>query len=169
MTPFHFTIRQAAPREAEAIARVHVESIRTVGAKYYQKNIIDVWAAPRGGDRYVLAMERGELFFLAVCREPNTEPWIGGFSSYRVEEGKHRIAVYVHEKASRKGVGTALFQAAEKDALQRGASEIHVDASLVAVDFYRANGFEKWGHGQHLLFTGIAMDCVFMRKLTVKM
>jgi ribosomal protein S18 acetylase RimI-like enzyme len=45
-----------------------------------------------------------------------------------------------------------------------GATSIHLDASLVAVEFYKALGFEEVGRGEHLLSSGCAMSCVFMRK-----
>ena len=45
-----------------------------------------------------------------------------------------------------------------------GATSIHVDASLAAVAFYRANGFGEVGRGNHRLRSGRDMACVFMRK-----
>lgn len=104
-------------------------------------------------------MESGELFFVAVSGK-----CVVGFSSYRVEDGKHRTAVYVRGEAARTGVGTALFNEAEAAARKRGASEIHVDASLAAVRFYEDCGFEEIARGQHRSNGGTLMDCVFMRK-----
>ena len=82
-------------------------------------------------------MQNGELFFVAVQREEHGERVLG-FSSYRVGEGKHRTAVYVRGDAAHMGVGNALFNQAETAALHHGAAEIHVDASLAAVNFYKA-------------------------------
>src|SRR5437667_7044354 len=82
-------------------------------------------------------MARGEAFFLALRRDPGTPVEAAlGFSSYRLEAGKHRTAIYVRGGAARMGVGTALFHAAETEARNRGVDEIHVDASLVALAFY---------------------------------
>jgi putative acetyltransferase len=105
-------------------------------------------------------MESGELFFVAVSGNH-----VLGFSSYRVDDGKHRTAVYVRGEAARIGVGTALFNEAEAAARKQGASEIHVDASLAAVRFYEDLGFEELARGQHRSKSGTFMDCVFMRKL----
>ena len=106
-------------------------------------------------------MEGGELFFVAVSSDDKR---VLGFSSYRVVDGKHRTAIYVRGDAARRGVGTALFQAAENAAREHGAQEIHVDASLTAVGFYKVHGFEELAAGQHQLKSGPLMDCVFMRK-----
>jgi GNAT superfamily N-acetyltransferase len=108
-------------------------------------------------------MESGELFFLAVRSDGACERVLG-FSSYRVEKGKHRTAIYVRGEAARMGVGTALFEVAETAAREHGANEIHVDASLAAVGFYNARGFEELAAGHHRLESGALMDCVFMRK-----
>jgi hypothetical protein len=39
-----------------------------------------------------------------------------------------------------------------------------VSASLAAVDFYLANGFQEIGRGLHRLRSGKDMACVFMKK-----
>jgi putative acetyltransferase len=108
-------------------------------------------------------MARGEVFFIAIDQRDG-QPQVLGFSSHRVDDGEHRTAVYVRGTAARAGVGSALFRMAEAAAIAAGATSIHVDASLTAVEFYKANGFEETGRGEHRLWSGRAMACVFMRK-----
>jgi putative acetyltransferase len=155
-----FVIRAAQPDDADDLAAVHMESIRTLGAGFYAPDIVSDWGQPRTGERYRAAMVTGERFFLAV----DDAPRILGFSSYRQKDGKHRTAIYVAGHAARRGVGSALFRAAEAAARDNGATEVHVDASLAAVSFYLANGFIELARGQHRLRSGVLMDCVFMRK-----
>lgn len=158
-----FLVREATGDDAERIAAVHMESVRSLGAGFYRPEIVCDWGRPRGGERYANAMAGGERFFVAVGGDSDAS--VLGFSSYRVVEAKHRIAVYVAGRAARQGAGTALFRAAEDVAGENGALAIHVDASLAAVDFYRANGLEELARGQHSLRSGAMMDCVFMRKV----
>jgi putative acetyltransferase len=158
-----FTIRRASPADAEQIGDAHLDSIRSLGAKAYGPDVVAVWGAPKDVERYRGSMESAEVFFVAVAAGPAGERVLG-FSSYRMEEGKHRTAIYVRGEAARMGIGTALFVAAERVALEHGASEIHVDSSLGAVPFYKSLGFEELGAGQHCLSSGMLMDCVFMRK-----
>jgi GNAT superfamily N-acetyltransferase len=159
----NFIVREATRLDAEPIARVHVASIRTVGAKFYSPEIVEVWGAPRDGSRYGEAMMRGEAFFVACVSGFEVENQIVGFSSHRLENEKHRVAVYVDGTASRQGVGKALFSAAEDMARQRGALEINVTASLAAVDFYKSLGFEEVSRGEHTM-GNLKMACVFMKK-----
>lgn len=109
-------------------------------------------------------MENSELFFVAVEHKARKDKRMLGFSSYRVEKGKHRTAVYVRGDSSRRGVGTTLYRCAENLAIEHGAREIDVDSSLCAVAFYKANGFQELGTGEHKLESGRKMACVFMRK-----
>ena len=75
-----------------------------------------------------------------------------GFASHRVENGQHRTAVYMRRTASRSGIGSTLPRLAEGNAVALGAGSIHVDASLAAVEFYKANGFEVIAQGAHQLW-----------------
>jgi putative acetyltransferase len=115
------------------------------------------------GDLYVRAMTRGEVFYIAIGG-PDDNPQVLGFSSHASDGGEHRTAVYVRGAAARRGIGTALFRAAEAGAVGAGATRVNVDASLAAVEFYKANGFEEVGRGEHRLWSGRPMACVFMRK-----
>jgi hypothetical protein len=53
---------------------------------------------------------------------------------------------------------------AEADVRASGGTSINIAASIAAVDFYAANGFEETSRGEHRLRNGVAMACVFMRK-----
>ena len=164
MSAKQFEVRPAVEFDSDGIAEAHMASIRSLGAKAYDPEIVNDWGTPRTGDRYTRAMEKGEIFFVAVEHELGKDERILGFSSYRFEDGKHRTAVYVRGDVGRTGVGTALFTAAASAARQHGAEEICVDASLAAVAFYKANGFKELGTGEHELKSGRRMACVFMRK-----
>jgi putative acetyltransferase len=158
-----FEVRRAGPADVDAIAVAHLDSIRSIGSHYYDPPIVDDWGARVNGALYSQAMARGEEFFIAVTgRRSGRE--VLGFSSHRIDEDEHRTAVYVRGDAARIGVGSALFRTAEAAAIAAGATSLHVDASLAAVEFYQANGFEVVGRGEHRLSSGRTMACVFMRK-----
>lgn len=158
-----FTIRRATPDDADALAAAHRDSIVSIGARFYDEAVVDEWAEGLAGDRYVRAMQLGETFFVAAGGSGG-EPAVLGFSSHRVEDGDHRTAIYVRAAAARRGIGSALFRAAEAVAVAAGATTIHVAASLAAVEFYLANGFEVIEPGVHHLRSGRLMACVFMQK-----
>ena len=157
-----FVIRPAQMTDADAIAAAHRDSIQSIGPRYYDAAVVSAWASGLSRQLYVRAMVRGEKFFVAVPAQGGRE--ILGFSSHRVDGDEHGTSVYVRGNAARHGIGTALMHAAESSARAAGAAHIDIDASLSAVDFYRANGFVETGRGEHRLPSGDAMACVFMRK-----
>ena len=164
MKTIEFMTRRATPQDADSIAAAHRDSIQSIGPGFYPAAVVDTWAACVSPDMYVKAMERGEVFYVAVGAFEG-EPTCLGFASHRIDGTEHGTAVYVRGSAARRGLGSALFRLAEADAVESGATSIHVDASLAAVAFYRANGFEEIGRGEHPLRAGSVMACVFMRKV----
>jgi GNAT superfamily N-acetyltransferase len=156
-------VRPARSDDVGALAIAHIDSIRSIGPHFYSAEVVDAWCARLTPDAYLRAMKRGEAFFVAV-REIGGQPAVLGFSSHRVDDSVHGTSVYVRGSAARRGIGTTLQHMAESHARALGAKMIQIEASLAAVDFYKANGFEETGRGAHVLTSGLSMACVFMRK-----
>jgi putative acetyltransferase len=158
-----YVIRRAGTADADDIAAAHLDSIRSIGLRHYSADVVREWSAAISGKLYTDAMSQGEVFFVAERDEGDGRD-ILGFSSHRNDDGEHGTAVYVRGRAARLGVGSALFKAAEASALAASAATLEIDASLAAVEFYKANGFDEIGRGEHVLRSGVSMPCVFMRK-----
>jgi len=159
----NYSIRRAELTDVDNIAAAHLDSIRSLGARYYEADVVDAWCANVAGDLYANAMARGEIFFVAAG-EIDGHPAVLGFSSHKILNGEHRTAVYVRGRAARLGIGSALFKRASAEAITAGASSIRVDASLAAVEFYKANGFEEISTGEFRLRSGRTMPFVLMKK-----
>jgi ribosomal protein S18 acetylase RimI-like enzyme len=160
-----FTTRRATPADADGIAAAHRDSICTIGARFYPPNVVDDWQEGLTSHVYIRAMESGEVFFVAFG-DVGAAPAILGFASdYSIDGPKHGTSVYVRGGAARRGIGSALFRLAEAYGLSRGATSIHLESSLAAVEFYKANGFEELGRGETRLSSGRPIACVFMRKI----
>lgn len=162
-----YEIRRARPSDADRIAAAHRDSIASIGPTFYSQEVVAAWEARVAGDLYVRAMERGEVFFIALGVVDGA-PAVLGFASHRVDGAVHGSAVYVRGAAARRGIGSALYRCAEAHAVAAAARSIEVDASLAAVEFYRANGFEEVGRGDHRLPSGARMACVYMRKAVTR-
>jgi len=158
-----FEIRRADAPDSEAIAAAHLDSIRSIGPGYYDDAIVRDWGARVQAGLYLRAMKRGEVFFIAIDGRDSARTVLG-FSSHYVDGTQHGVGVYVRGSVARRGVGSALFRAAEDHAIASGAASLQIDASLAAVDFYKRHGFEDVGRGAHRLWSGRSMPCVFMAK-----
>jgi putative acetyltransferase len=157
-------IRRADATDAEGIAAAHLDSIRSIGPRFYPPATVNAWGAGLTPALYLQAMDAGEVFYIALGAIDG-QPAVLGFATHRVDGHEHGTAVYVRGRAARRGLGAALYRRAEADAVAAGATSIQVDASLAAVEFYRANGFEEVGRGTHRLSSGAPMACVYMRKI----
>jgi GNAT superfamily N-acetyltransferase len=159
---FPFEIRVARDLDVSAIAAAHIDSIQSIGPRFYPADVVRDWGSMIAAAMYLNAMARGEVLFIAVASGRADE--VLGFSAHHVADGQHGVAVYVRGIAARRGIGSALLRSAESSASAAGARSVQLDASLAAVDFYRANGFVETGRGTHRLVSGGVMACVFMRK-----
>jgi GNAT superfamily N-acetyltransferase len=159
-----FEIRRAERSDVDEIARVHRDSIQSIGSAFYSPEVVECWQEAITGELYLNAMDAGEIFFVAVGAVNGGSAALGFSSDYCIEGRKHGTSVYVRGRSARHGVGSALLAAAEANAVSRGATSIEIDASLAGVAFYRANGFVEVGRGETRLTTGRAMECIFMRK-----
>jgi putative acetyltransferase len=163
MAPGEFQTRRADPKDAEAIALAHLDSIQSIGPTFYPPDIVEAWGSGLTPAIYVKAMQSGEAFFIATG-DLDGGMVVLGFSTHRVDDNQDGASVYVRGGAVRRGIGTALLRLAEEHARGHGATAIQIQASLAGVEFYKANGFQEIGHGEAVLISGRAMPCVFMRK-----
>ena len=166
MAPDEIQIRRAHPGDAEAIALAHLDSIRSIGPRFYAADVVEAWGAGLTPKIYVRAMEGGEAFFIATG-QLDGRPAVLGFSTHRVDDAQDGASVYVRGRMARRGIGTTLLRAAEAHAFAHGATTIQIQASLAGVEFYQANGFDEIGRGEALLMSGRSMACVFMRKFLI--
>jgi GNAT superfamily N-acetyltransferase len=157
---YPFEVRRAGASDVDAMAAAHIDSIQSIGPRFYPPDVVSDWWSRITGRGYLDAMATGEVFFIAVAKGDE----VLGFSAHHVHEGQHGVAVYVRGSAVRRGIGSSLLRTAEGAALAAGAVSVSLDSSLAAVDFYKANGFVETGRGVHRLRSGRTMACVFMRK-----
>lgn len=154
-TSKNFRIRRAVPDDAEAIWRLHVESIRMICTADYTPEQIDAWTRPHRPQNYIDSMANGEIMFIA---EDNDR--INGFASLIDSEVR---AVYVSPSAVRKGVGAALLAAVESKAIDAGLKTLELSSSLTAVPFYLSQGYVRGECDVHRM-SGLDIPCIRMSK-----
>lgn len=156
--------RVATAADVGSLADTHRDSIRSLGAAYYPEPIVDAWVAGVQPDLYLRAMDRGEVFFVAIGGAARERLVLGFSSDYVIRGTTHGTCAYVRSIAARKRIASRLLAMAESFGISRGATDVQIEASLGAVDFYRVNGFVETGRGDVSLPSGFRMPCVFMRK-----
>ena len=164
------TLRDATPADAEAVRDVHAASVRVLGSDAYDAEQVDAWAgdrdpseydtAPDGAD-FVVAERDGRVVGFAELR-----PSGGYFEAMRAGPWTGEVsAVYVHPDAAGGGVGSALLAELERRARERGLATLGLQASLNAVPFYEACGYERVSEVTHEFGDdGVPGTAVEMRK-----
>jgi putative acetyltransferase len=129
-----------------------------LASTHYAAALIAAWSANKEPSRYQRALAEGEIMFVAVKADGS----LVGFSAGQWDEVR---AVYVDPGHARRGIGSQLLAAIERDALARDETLLRLDASLNAVAFYAAHGYEARGNATHPLRSGDPLECVVMTKV----
>lgn len=146
-------VREATPADAEAVRAVHYRSIRDLGVAAYDEEQVEAWAAgcasadyepdPDAAGEYLVALRDGLLVgFGSLLADETPE-------EQTVDVDATVTAVYVDPSVARQGVGTALYEELEARARRRGATRLGLTASLPAVPFYEAMGYDRVREHDH--------------------
>lgn len=128
------SLRPFLPADAPLLAQLFRDSVETLAADDYDEDQLAAWASLADDEEAFAQKLAGGLTIVALL-----DGAIAGFAALR--EGRLFDMLYVHPRAARRGVGSALADAIEKLAQARGATEIVVDASDAARDFFATRGY----------------------------
>ncbi len=161
LTP-RISIRAANAADAKSILEVHRAAVLQTAAHQYASDILTAWAAPLdpGNVERMAGIITSQLEVILVAE---SDRQIVGFGSI-VPANSELRAVYVHPDFGHAGIGDRLLTALEDLARQHRLTELTMDASLNAENFYAKHGFVAVERGDHVLRGGTLMACVKMRK-----
>ena len=150
-------VRLATHSDIYTIARIHQRAIRST-TSFYSVAQIESWAAhivPEAYLPYIAATD----FFVIV----DGENGVIGFAS--LDRHHAEVAsIYVDPAHVRRGAGRRLIDAIEASARQADIIRLHVTASLYAMPFYHAVGFDLVEHATSRTRGGVEMPCARMVK-----
>lgn len=136
---------------------MRADAILRTCCSHYPRELLERWAASPLPKTFAAAIERkyvvvGEAEFriagFAILNPPTSE----------VE------AVFVAPADIRRGLGRQLLAHLEAAARNAGAHKLGLDASLNAVPFYTAAGYQVLSNGVHTTRAGVEIACVRMQK-----
>jgi putative acetyltransferase len=152
------SIRHATEADAESILDLRCAAIRAFGSERYHEEQVERWAAQPLGSAPYLESIRNESESVVVA-EANGE--LAGFGRVELDTGVVS-AVYVHPEYARNGVGSELLSHLESRARESGIDSMTLHASLNAVPFYEAYGYERISTVTHEVTGGVELACVEM-------
>lgn len=157
-----FAIRRATVADAEAIMHIHFSAVHETAASWYPQDVLKHWS---GGPNETRCQKvRDSIMSESICLlVAEDSSGILGFGSF-VPKERYLQAVYVHPRAGRKGVGSAILSGLEQIARDHRVGHLELNASLNAEAFYSRHGYTSIGRGTHRLNSGLEMECIKMRK-----
>jgi GNAT superfamily N-acetyltransferase len=156
------SIRLAVVEDAEAIASIFVNSVKTLCAKDYTHEQVQTIISLHDAESYLEEIEIQQIIIFVA--EAETEE-IVGFASI-TENGTALGDLFVHPDCVRQGIGTMLITTLERFARQKQVSRLSVMSSLTGQAFYLACGFQYVkDSGLIDSETGIRVPCVDMVKV----
>ena len=155
-------MRPATVADAIAIIDLHFAAVHQTAGSFYPPEVLDNWSSQPGDTRYEQirrAVAKGEELFVIA----EDASGVIGFGSI-VPTLQELRAVYVHPKAGHRGIGSQILAYLEQLALDQGAVQLQMDASINAEAFYSRAGYDVVERGVHRLRSGHEMACVKMKK-----
>ena len=154
-------IRPAVAADVDGIMVTHVAAIRETSSSAYKPDEIEAWTS--GGmnpERYLPGITDGRML-VAVVGEA-----VVAFCEFDAATGEV-LGMFVDPLHLRRGIGRGLLQTVEARALQRGLERLHLQSTLNAIEFYRANGFVVDEMALFRLRSGVSVPCAVMHKLSL--
>lgn len=144
------------------MVEVHFAAVHSTAAGSYPAEILDHWS-PRPNQsrrrRMLDALVGGQELFVVA----ESASRVIGFGVV-VPALSELKAVYVDPSFGRLGVGAKIVSHLERLAVENGALELHLSASINAEQFYLRAGYQSVERTMHQLSGGPQMACVAMRK-----
>jgi len=138
------------------LTQLQVDSIETLCAHDYNASQLQTLIESKKQDR-----RWNELIFVA-----ETESQIVGFSALSLIDPTLN-GIFVHPAFIRQGIATKLLAALENEALKTRIRCLWVSASLNAVAFYQARGYQIVRKNSIWLGSGVSIPVVLMKKVLI--
>jgi N-acetylglutamate synthase-like GNAT family acetyltransferase len=163
-----WSLRDAEETDVEGMLSVHVSSTQKMLPCSYNREEMKSILSPQHLPDYAAIIENGYcvvaecnrtgdiIAFGCIARTSNSD-----FSSKCDFE---LLKLYVHPSASRRGIGTEIYQKLEKRIVNQGASGIGVVSTLYAEPFYISCGFSVTVEDAVKHFGWRSVKCKHMEK-----
>lgn len=128
-------LRFAKEDDLTEMHKMFVDTIVTICKKDYSSEKIDVWIATIRDKQRWIDKINSQYFLIAEL-----DGQIVGYSS--LEYNEYIDFLYVHKDYQRQGIADKLYNAIEKEALERKSTILSSKVSITAKPFFEKKGFQ---------------------------
>lgn len=127
-------LRSFKPSDAEALAGVYRDAVRTIGPQAYTDQQVEAWALyPDDMEEFRARLSRGLTLIADV------DGRIAAFG--QLEPDDHLAFIYCAGSYCRKGIASEIYRTLEAHAFQKGVRSIHTEASRISRPFFLRHGY----------------------------
>ena len=153
-------IRKARKDEAQVILEIRNAAISFQCIGHYSPEDFEVWANVEVTKQFIEVVENS-LYVASM------DGCVVGTGMVNLESGKVDL-IFVHPSHMRAGIGRQIMLYLEKLALDAGLTQLNLESTLNAAEFYRAQGFVGDAVAKYVSPRGFALDCIPMTKNLLK-
>ena len=155
--------RIAVSADAETLLHTHRNTVINNTAEKYPRVILEAWA--KKTDAETIAKEAESLKNpdrITIVAE--TEGKIIGLCTIGISEGLLKQC-YVLPEYNGLGIARELVKRIETIAQEKGLKSLQLSSSLIALEFYKKQGYYELNSYDYELENGLKMPCVMMEKV----
>lgn len=159
-------IRPTTPADAQGILIAYHSAVHISAAADYPPEVLKLWSPPVDAHRIKTKTARlqqtlnSSIISYVAVSDSNHVIAVG-----ELVPPKTLGALYVAANFSRIGVASALLRVLEEHAHKIGMTELSMESTLTAANFYLKHGFSISEYTTHALSDSVSMRCISMRKL----
>ena len=151
-------IRTFTPADLEPIVDLFTQTVHIVSSSYYSPEEVEAWA-PSQPDM----VEWNRFFDERYTLVMDSEDGITGFGCLSAD-GTTVNLLFTHDEHQNEGIGSAILEALEREAMQRGCVEIRLTTSATAWTFYQKRGYQ-YSHSEKKTYGQMVFDCQILCKM----
>jgi len=149
-------IRESTVADAQEMKNLHERSVLELCSADYSPEQLEEWVNSSPLAKYQSRLVHHRSFIAEIGGI------MVGYARWNPATNE-LCSIFVHPEHVRQGIATELMQIAYEDAQSFAVKELWLDASLTAVPFYEAEGWNTVGHEMHG-----PLECVRMTKALVE-
>jgi len=151
-------IRLYTPADLDPVVRLFTQTVHIVSSSYYSPEEVEAWA-PLAFEAVSWSRFLDERYTLVM----DADCGITGFGCLSAD-GCTVDMLYTHHAHQNEGIGSAILEALEKEAEQRGKKMIKLITSATAWDFYQNRGY-RYCHSVKKAYGSMVFDCQVLYKV----
>ena len=150
-------IRTFNPDDLNPIVDLFTQTVHIVCNSYYSSEELEAWA-PIHPDMQTWNCFFDERYTVVM----DSEKGIAGFGCLSADGGTVDM-LFTHHEHQGEGIGSAILETLEKEAIQRGKTEIRLTTSANAWTFYQKRGY-LYHHSEKKTYGQMVFDCQILHK-----